>query len=95
MGATLLYDSIPEMEERETRLKATGFFRALAARAASRDAAIAPRAAGGGVRRCCWWITTTASSTRWRTMRGRPARRWSPIARAFRSELIDADSART
>jgi anthranilate synthase len=26
-GATLLYDSIPEMEERETRLKATGFFR--------------------------------------------------------------------
>ena len=29
VGATLLYDSIPEMEERETRLKATGFFRAL------------------------------------------------------------------
>ncbi len=28
-GATLLYDSIPEMEEAETRLKATGFFRAL------------------------------------------------------------------
>jgi anthranilate synthase len=28
-GATLLYDSIPENEERETRLKATGFFRAL------------------------------------------------------------------
>ena len=28
-GATLLYDSIPEMEERETRLKATGFFRIL------------------------------------------------------------------
>lgn len=26
-GATLLYDSVPEMEERETRLKATGFFR--------------------------------------------------------------------
>src|SRR5579864_1900649 len=25
-GATLLYDSVPEMEERETRLKATGFF---------------------------------------------------------------------
>lgn len=32
-GATLLYDSIPEAEERETRLKATGFFRALAPRA--------------------------------------------------------------
>ncbi len=28
-GATLLYDSIPAMEERETRLKATGFFRVL------------------------------------------------------------------
>jgi len=28
-GATLLYDSIPEREELETRLKATGFFRAL------------------------------------------------------------------
>lgn len=33
-GATLLYDSIPENEEAETRLKATGFFRALNARAA-------------------------------------------------------------
>jgi anthranilate synthase len=29
VGATLLYDSVPEMEERETRLKATGFFRIL------------------------------------------------------------------
>ncbi|MBI3683061.1 MAG: anthranilate synthase component I [Acidobacteria bacterium] len=29
VGATLLYDSIPANEERETRLKATGFFRAL------------------------------------------------------------------
>jgi anthranilate synthase len=28
-GATLLYDSVPEMEEQETRLKATGFFRAM------------------------------------------------------------------
>jgi anthranilate synthase len=31
VGATLLYDSIPAMEERETRLKATGFFRTLGA----------------------------------------------------------------
>jgi anthranilate synthase len=31
-GATLLYDSIPELEERETRMKATGFFRAMEAR---------------------------------------------------------------
>jgi anthranilate synthase len=29
VGATLLYDSIPEDEERETRFKATGFFRAM------------------------------------------------------------------
>jgi anthranilate synthase len=28
-GATLLYDSVPELEERETRIKATGFFRVL------------------------------------------------------------------
>jgi anthranilate synthase len=31
VGATLLYDSTPAMEERETRLKATGFFRVLGA----------------------------------------------------------------
>ena len=29
VGATLLYDSVPELEERETRMKATGFFRAM------------------------------------------------------------------
>jgi anthranilate synthase len=29
VGATLLYDSIPAMEEQETRMKATGFFRAM------------------------------------------------------------------
>jgi len=29
VGATILYDSKPEAEERETRLKATGFFKAL------------------------------------------------------------------
>jgi anthranilate synthase len=29
VGATILYDSVPALEERETRLKATGFFRAL------------------------------------------------------------------
>lgn len=28
-GATLLYDSVPELEEQETRLKATAFFRSL------------------------------------------------------------------
>ena len=31
VGATLLYDSVPALEEQETRLKATGFFRTLGA----------------------------------------------------------------
>ena len=35
VGATLLYDSVPAMEERETRLKATGFFRTLGTTAAT------------------------------------------------------------
>src|SRR5260370_19695607 len=29
VGATMLYDSVPALGEEETRLKATGFFRAL------------------------------------------------------------------
>lgn len=32
-GATLLYDSVPAAEEEETRIKATGFFRAMAGKA--------------------------------------------------------------
>ncbi|MDX1979229.1 MAG: anthranilate synthase component I [Bryobacteraceae bacterium] len=50
-GATLLYDSIPEAEERETRLKATGFFRALSP--PSDEPAAAPavhRREGSGVK---------------------------------------------
>ena len=39
VGATLLYDSVPAMEERETRLKATGFFRTLGAAEAKADQA--------------------------------------------------------
>ena len=46
VGATLLYDSIPANEELETRLKATGFFRALHA-AASKPAAAQPAATTG------------------------------------------------
>jgi anthranilate synthase len=42
VGATLLYDSIPEMEERETRLKATGFFRALRAGTGTRPPETTP-----------------------------------------------------
>ena len=56
VGATLLYDSVPAMEERETRLKATGFFRTLGGRrrrrpsrrsSASRCGAGREAAAGG------------------------------------------------
>jgi anthranilate synthase len=52
VGATILYDSIPEMEERETRIKATGFFRALSGGSREQQPA-QPRAAarvGEGVR---------------------------------------------
>ena len=42
-GATLLYDSIPEQEDRECHLKATGFFRVLDAAAAALPA-YAPQA---------------------------------------------------
>jgi anthranilate synthase len=45
VGATLLYDSVPAMEERETRLKATGFFRTLGAGEA--PAAVAERGTPG------------------------------------------------
>ena len=41
VGATLLYDSVPAMEERETRLKATGFFRTLGEGAAKAEATAA------------------------------------------------------
>jgi anthranilate synthase len=48
-GATLLYDSVPELEERETRLKATGFFRALGEAAAPQAVESRP-AVGAGVK---------------------------------------------
>jgi anthranilate synthase len=51
VGATLLYDSIPEMEERETRMKATGFFRALGAVEAPRpSASVIREPVGAGVK---------------------------------------------
>ena len=49
-GATLLYDSIPAMEEQETRLKATGFFRALRGASASKPAAASRSQAGRGLK---------------------------------------------
>jgi anthranilate synthase len=51
VGATLLYDSIPSMEENETRLKATGFFRILgAAPKAAISASVERESAGSGAK---------------------------------------------
>jgi anthranilate synthase len=51
VGATLLYDSVPEMEEQETRLKATVFFKAIHEAPAPPLAKPARRARlGGGAR---------------------------------------------
>jgi anthranilate synthase len=50
VGATLLYDSVPAMEERETRLKATGFFRTLGASEAAPEPAVAREAGGVGAK---------------------------------------------
>ncbi|HUA62273.1 MAG TPA: anthranilate synthase component I [Verrucomicrobiae bacterium] len=47
VGATLLYDSVPALEERETRMKATGFFRAMGVGDPA-PAAITPRSSGTG-----------------------------------------------
>ena len=47
VGATLLYDSVPAMEERETRLKATGFFRTLGTPQAKAAAEAVERSAIG------------------------------------------------
>jgi anthranilate synthase len=47
VGATLLYDSVPVMEERETRLKATGFFRTLGTPEAVAAAAAVERESPG------------------------------------------------
>jgi anthranilate synthase len=49
VGATLLYDSIPEMEERETRMKATAFFRTLGVEA-PKPAAAVREPVGAGVK---------------------------------------------
>jgi anthranilate synthase len=50
VGATLLYDSVPSMEERETRMKATGFFRTLGEAEAAAPAAVEASAAGAGAK---------------------------------------------
>jgi anthranilate synthase len=50
VGATLLYDSVPALEEEETRLKATGFFRCLAEKATPGAVESAHSKAGQGVK---------------------------------------------
>ncbi|MDR3700616.1 MAG: anthranilate synthase component I [Candidatus Sulfopaludibacter sp.] len=50
VGATLLYDSVPAMEERETRLKATGFFRTLGAGDRPVSASVEREHVGAGTR---------------------------------------------
>ncbi|HUS05850.1 MAG TPA: anthranilate synthase component I [Bryobacteraceae bacterium] len=50
VGATLLYDSVPELEEQETRMKATGFFRAFQNRPKRRKPVAAPAAGSRHVR---------------------------------------------
>jgi anthranilate synthase len=49
-GATLLYDSIPEEEEKETRLKASNFFRSLYPKPAVEPEAAEIRKVGEGVK---------------------------------------------
>ena len=72
-GATLLYDSVPELEEQETRLKATGFFRALRGLAnAGAGQAEAPacrrgtQAAAGGQRRLFYTHAIQLRAPDWR-----------------------------
>jgi anthranilate synthase len=50
VGATLLYDSVPALEEEETRLKATGFFRALRAPVPASASATTPSKTGRGIK---------------------------------------------
>jgi anthranilate synthase len=50
VGATLLYDSVPANEEQETRLKATGFFRALNAELPAQAAYVPKTEDARGVR---------------------------------------------
>lgn len=49
-GATLLYDSVPELEEQETRLKATGFFRALRGAKKPEAAEVISNQPGSGIK---------------------------------------------
>ena len=69
-GATLLFDSDPAAEERETQLKASALLETL--REPQPESAAAAAAPGPAVSRaeaanygCCWSTTRTRSCTRW------------------------------
>jgi anthranilate synthase len=47
VGATILYDSVPAMEEQETRMKATAFFKAIGPKPVSRKPRLARKALPG------------------------------------------------
>ena len=75
-GATLLYDSDPEAEDEECRLKASALFAALRAEQAAAPVH-APSARPGEARAACSWSTTRIpSSIRWPTICARPGPRW-------------------
>ena len=50
VGATLLYDSVPSLEEEETRMKATGFFRCLSPRVSTAATESTSPMPGQGIR---------------------------------------------
>jgi anthranilate synthase len=50
VGATLLYDSVPALEEEETRLKATGFFRCLGGVSPAAASEVPRSKAGQGIK---------------------------------------------
>ena len=79
-GATLLYDSIPDAEEKETHIKARALLETLAeaGRVAQGDARPAQRAhlrTAAAACGSCWSITRTRSCTRWATTSASTARR--------------------
>ena len=73
-GATLLYDSDPEAEDEECRLKASALFAAVRAEAAPARCA-RPRPSRGLPGACSWSTTRIPSSTRSPTTCARPAPR--------------------
>ncbi len=77
-GATLLFDSTPEAEEAETRVKASAFLEAVRSGVTGKSTAATPITPRGSAPKFCSWITTIRSSTRSPTTCGKPAQRSRP-----------------